>query len=38
MSAYAESKASFRHRSLEIGLSEEQVDALKDQNITSFNI
>ena len=37
MSAYAESKASFRHRCLEVGLSEDQFDLLKDQSIGTFN-
>ena len=37
MAAYAESKASFKHRCLEVGLTERQFDALKDQNIESFN-
>ena len=37
MSAYAESRASFKHRCLEVGLTEEQFDALKDQNIGTFN-
>ena len=37
MAAYAESKASFKHRCLEVGLSALQFDALKDQNIGSFN-
>ena len=37
MSSYAESKASFRHRCLEVGLTEEQFDQLIDQNIGTFN-
>ena len=37
MSAYAESRASFKHRCLEVGLSEDQFDALKDQSIGTFN-
>eukprot|EP00435_Cladocopium_sp_Y103_P074393 s19_g48.t1 len=37
MSAYAESGASFKHRCLEVGLSEAQFAALKDQNIANFN-
>ena len=37
MSAYAESRAKFKHRCMEVGLTEEQFDALKDQNIGTFN-
>eukprot|EP00435_Cladocopium_sp_Y103_P039155 s2135_g10.t1 len=37
MSAYAESGASFKHRCLEVGLSQAQFAALKDQNIATFN-
>ena len=37
MSAYAESKASFRHRCLEVGLTETQFENLRDQNISTFN-
>ena len=37
MSAYAESKASFKHRCSEIGLSPTEVQNLDDQNIKSFN-
>ena len=37
MSAYAESRASFKHRCMEVGLTEEQFDALKDQSIGTFN-
>ena len=37
MAAYAESQASFRHRCLEVGLNEGQIDSLKDQNIGTFN-
>ena len=38
MAAYAESKASFRHRCLEAGLTSDQADLLRDQSITTFNI
>lgn len=38
MSACAEAKASFRHICLEVGLTEEQFDFLKDQNITTLNV
>jgi hypothetical protein len=38
MAAYAESKASFRHRCLEVGLTSDQADLLRDQGITTFNI
>ena len=37
MSAYAESHASFKHRALEIGLSNTEVTSLIDQSIKSFN-
>ena len=38
MSACAEAKASFRHICLEVGLTEETVRLLKDQNITTLNV
>lgn len=38
MSACAEAKASFRRICLEVGLTEEQFDFLKDQNITTLNV
>ena len=37
MSAYAESKASFKHRCSEIGLGANEIQSLDDQNIRSFN-
>ena len=37
MSACAEPRASFKHRCLEVGLTEEQFNALKDQSIGTFN-
>eukprot|EP00435_Cladocopium_sp_Y103_P073966 s20_g46.t1 len=37
MSAYAESGASFKHRCLEVGLTEDQFDQLKAQQIKTFN-
>ena len=37
MSAYAESKASFKHRCSEVGLTDEQFACLTDQNIGTFN-
>ena len=37
MAAYAESKASFKHRCLEVGLNEAQYDQLSDQSIQTFN-
>ena len=38
MAAHAESKASFRHRCLEVVLTNDQADLLRDQSTTTFNI
>lgn len=38
MAAYVESKASFRHRCIEEGLTNGKADLLRDQSITTFNI
>ena len=37
MSHYADSKASFQHRALEIGLQDDQVGALSDHDLVTYN-